>query len=224
MDFKIDHIFILTEIGASAAEQLISSGLVEGSSNTHPGQGTANRRFFFQNAGLELLWAHSEKEATSAPIRRTHLWERWKNRTTSACPFGICLRPVNPSNQELAFPHWPFQPPYLPAPLSIAVGTNSDIITEPMLFQTPFARRPDQFAGEKRQPLDHPLGVKEITHATLTSPMAKSPSLELAAAVAKTEHIKLKSGTEYCIDIGFDGGTQGKSIDLRPALPMTMRW
>jgi hypothetical protein len=31
----------------------------EDSSNTHPGQGTANRQFFFNNAYLELLWRGS---------------------------------------------------------------------------------------------------------------------------------------------------------------------
>lgn len=94
MTFEIDHIFILTDIGTGAADQLISLGFVEGFSNVHPGQGTANRRFFFNNVGLELLWADNEADATSAPIRRTHLWERWKNRKDSACPFGVCLRPT----------------------------------------------------------------------------------------------------------------------------------
>lgn len=46
MVFELDHLFILTGIGAYEAEHLVSFGLVEGTSNTHPGQGTTNRRFF----------------------------------------------------------------------------------------------------------------------------------------------------------------------------------
>jgi hypothetical protein len=51
-----DHLFICTAIGAPEAEYLISLGLKEGRSNIHPGQGTANRCFFFRNFMLELLW------------------------------------------------------------------------------------------------------------------------------------------------------------------------
>jgi hypothetical protein len=40
---------------APEAERIAAFGLCEGPSNVHPGQGTANRRFFFRNAMLELL-------------------------------------------------------------------------------------------------------------------------------------------------------------------------
>ena len=43
----LDHIFIRARPGAPEAEALKAFGLTEGSPNRHPGQGTANRRFFF---------------------------------------------------------------------------------------------------------------------------------------------------------------------------------
>jgi hypothetical protein len=43
MAFEFDHLFICTDIGACEADRLVSFGLVEGTSNTHPGQGTASR-------------------------------------------------------------------------------------------------------------------------------------------------------------------------------------
>jgi hypothetical protein len=52
---EIDHIYICTEKNAPAGDLLVEFGLLEGSSNTHPGQGTANRRFYFHNLMLELL-------------------------------------------------------------------------------------------------------------------------------------------------------------------------
>ena len=55
MAFEFDHLFICADVGAYEANRLASFGLIEGSSNTHPGQGKANRRFFFHNAMLELL-------------------------------------------------------------------------------------------------------------------------------------------------------------------------
>ncbi|MEM9246691.1 MAG: VOC family protein, partial [Cyanobacteria bacterium P01_F01_bin.153] len=144
--FEFDHLFICTDLNAPAADRLVSAGLVEGSSNTHPGQGTANRRFFFHNAMLELLWVHDRQEAQSEAIAGTRLWGRWANQNGTGCPFGLCLRPATGGLDNVAFKSWTFRPPYLPETLSILVGTNSDDLAEPMLFQTPFGKRPDRFA------------------------------------------------------------------------------
>jgi hypothetical protein len=54
---ELDHIYCLCPAEAEvAARALARIGLTEGSRNSHPGQGTACRRFFFENAYLELLW------------------------------------------------------------------------------------------------------------------------------------------------------------------------
>jgi hypothetical protein len=224
MTFEFDHLFICTDIGAyEAVERLVSFGLLEGASRTHRGQGTANRCFFFYNAMLEFLWVHSKEEAQSEPIHLTRLWERWSNRQDDACPFGICLRPAINSGDTVAFPSWAYHPPYLPETLSIAVGTNSDVLTEPMLFQTPFGKRPEQFPPEKTQPLEHPVGLREITRVEIISPAANIPSPEFQAVI-DTHQVKLRSGTKYCVELGFDGEVQGQQVDFQPGLPLIMSW
>jgi Glyoxalase-like domain len=60
MPLEVDHVFICCSSGAPAAEALVRLGLREGSPNTHPGQGTANRRFFFGNAFLDKLRRRAE--------------------------------------------------------------------------------------------------------------------------------------------------------------------
>jgi hypothetical protein len=223
MTFEFDHLFICTDIGAPEADLLVSLGLVEGTSNTHPGQGTANRRFFFRNAMLEFLWVCDPEEARSELIRPTHLWERWANRQSGACPFGFCLRSMTNDGDSIAFPSWAYRPPYLPEPLSIAVGTNSDVLTEPMLFQTPFGQRPDRYSTEKAQPLEHPIGWQEITRVELVSPAANRPSPALQAAI-DTDRIGLRVGAGYCVELGFDGEVQGHRVDFRPGLPLVVSW
>lgn len=223
MGFEFDHLFICTDVGAPSGDRLISSGLLEGTSNIHPGQGTANRRFFFRNAMLELLWVHDIEEARSEPIHRTHLWERWANRKEGACPIGICLRSATASPEALAFSSWAYHPPYLPQPMSIAVGTNSHILTEPMLFQISFGGRPDQSPPEKAQPLDHPLGLREITRVELVSPMANRPSPELQAVI-NTHQLNLRMGVEYYVELGFDSELQGQQITFQPELPLVISW
>ncbi len=223
MAFELDHLFICTDINAWEAETLVSFGLVEGSSNPHPGQGTANRRFFFHNAMLEFLWVHNPEQAKSEQIHLTRLWERWTNRKNGACPFGICLRPAVGSGDTIAFSSWAYRPPYLPQTTSIAVGTNSEVLTEPMLFQIPFGQRPDRYPTEKLQPLEHSVGWREITRVALIGPYAKGLSPELQAVI-DTNQMKLRVGIDYCVELGFDGEEQGKQVDFRPQLPLIMSW
>ena len=228
---EFDHLFICTEVGAPEGDRLVDAGLVEGSATTHPGQGTANRRFFFHNAMVELLWVHTPDEAQLDGIRRTRLWERWRDRRAGACPFGIGLRPASQHPQTgtaMAFPSWAYCPPYLPPSISIAVGTNSEILTEPMLFQIPFGQRPDQAPVEKAQPLKHPLGLCEITRIEVVLPSANPGFCEQVSselqAVVDTHRVKLRGGTDYGLELGFDGERQGQQIDFRPELPLIFRW
>src|SRR5688572_25735036 len=131
---QLDHLLLCASIGAPEADGLVEFGLREGTPNTHPGQGTACRRFFFHNAYLELLWVHDPAEAQSALTRPTHLWERWLGRSNQTCPFGVGFRPPpapQPARGSL-FSTWEYCPSYLPQPLSIAMATNAGILTEPM--------------------------------------------------------------------------------------------
>ncbi len=215
---QLDHLFICTEIGAAIAHRLVALGLTEASSNVHPGQGTANRRFFFHNVMLELLWVDNIEEAQSEAIRRTRLGDRWVDRHR-VCPFGICLRP---GEEGAVFDSWAYHPPYLPE-MSIAVGNNSENLMEPMLFEIPFGKRPDQLPPHKAQPLAHPIGWREMTRLTIVSPVISAPSPEFQALL-DGGFVTLEHGGEYCVELGFDRELQGQRIDLRPDLPLVMSW
>src|SRR3954451_10640859 len=111
---ELDHVFILCDEGAPEAEALLRIGVREGTGNTHPGQGTACRRFFFANCYIELLWVCSALEAQSEATSPTHLYERWQNRTTGTCPFGLGFRPKVRNGDGAPFSSWAYQPAYLP--------------------------------------------------------------------------------------------------------------
>src|SRR6059036_1034861 len=91
MSIVLDHVFICTSVGAPAARKMVEFGLREGTPNRHPGQGTANRRFFFRNAMIELLWVEDAAEAQSEQARNLRLWERW-SAAHDASPFGFFVR------------------------------------------------------------------------------------------------------------------------------------
>ncbi|MBF2037046.1 MAG: hypothetical protein IGR92_16610 [Leptolyngbyaceae cyanobacterium T60_A2020_046] len=219
--WELDHGFICTAVDAPAGDRLREFGLREGSRNRHPGQGTANRRFFFHNFMLELLWVCDRAEAQSSRTQPTHLWERGSGHP-DACPFGVCLRPASQPPAPPPFPHWLYQPPYLPPHLSIAVGTNAAQMSEPMVFSLAFAQRQDQYPRDRAEPLDHPARLREVTRLTLTHPNPSPPSAARRALV-EAGFLHCQSGP-YCLELGFDGETQGRSHDFQSDLPLRFVW
>ncbi len=220
--FELDHVFICTNIGASEADRLRSFGLMEGTSRVHSGQGTANRRFLFHNLMLELLWVDNPEEAQSEFIQPTRLWERWVNRN-HVCPFGFCLRPTQDSGTSIPFSCWEYHPPYLPPSLSIFVGTNSDILVEPMLFYIAAAQRQDTAPPDTTNPFQDRVGLKEVTRVVLFSPYTEQLSSEFRTIV-DANMVELRMASEYGLELGFDGEKQGKKVNFHPDLPLVFCW
>lgn len=224
MPVELDHLFIFTSVGAPAVEELLRSGFTEAPSNSHPGQGTSCRRVFFRNAYLEFLWVDNEHEAQSEEVKPLHLWERWHYRQAGASPFGIILRP----GQEMAeavpppFKTWAYRPPFF-APLQMDVAVNADKTEEPLLFYMSFGRRPDRYPIERPSLREHAAGVKEITGLRITIPGAgaTSKSLEDVGSLGIAGFVY---GEEHGAEVTFDEGKRDQVRDLRPGLPLILRW
>jgi hypothetical protein len=218
---EVDHIFICTECNAPAAELLKSFGLTEGSSNKHPGQGTANRRFFFKNFFIELLWLENVEEAKSEVTTPTRLYDRLTSKSTDISPFGICFRPKNSLDKTVKFPSWSYKPTYLPNTLEVDIAKNTSL-SEPMWFFLSFASRPDLTPQAKRQPLVHSNGLSEATSIEITIPNSdKKFSLP---HIKQLGILKVIDGSEHLLVITFDNEKQGLIYDFRPNLPMVFKY
>jgi hypothetical protein len=212
MAIELDHVFICVSRGAPEAEHLVRFGLREGPSNVHPGQGTANRRFFFANSMLELLWVENSTEAQSEVTSPTQLWERWSNRRSGACPFGVITRPRAGESIAAPFPAQVYQPIWLPPELRIYLSPAG--VREPMWLFMPFLRRTDQ----ERRFVEHPSGVREMTGLILESP--QPPESPAAAAVSESGVISWRQGPDYLLTIEFDYCPRGQRVDFRASLPL----
>jgi len=220
MKLELDHLFICTTAGAPEVDELLAFGLTEGTRNNHPGQGTTNRRIFFQNAMLEFLWVDNEPEVRRPVIAPTHLWERWQYRHSGYSPFGLCVRPE--TGTALPFATWAYCPPYLPPPLQIDIAAVTRPV-EPLLFVIPFGGRPDTFPADRRQPLEHACGFREITDLEMMIPNPE-PLSSAVQFVHDTGLVKFRAGDEFRVDIEFDHGGQARSCDFRPHLPLCFHW
>jgi hypothetical protein len=220
--FELDHLLVWVDVGGPEAERLAAFGLAEGASNTHPGQGTACRRFFFGNAYLELAWVHDPAEAQGEPSGLTQIWPRWAGRRTGASPFGLGLRPAQAGASGVPFPAWKYRPAYLPMHLAIHVGQDVPM-SEPFWFHLGFGRRPDDPRWPTRQPLEHAADFGEVTGVRFAGPGLDSPS-EVGRAVAALGTVALAGAPEHQAEVTFDGGGQRQVEDFRPVLPLLFRW
>jgi hypothetical protein len=213
----VDHVFVCCAEGAPEADALAALGLVEGSGNTHPGQGTACRRFFFSNAYLELVWVSDAEEARSDLAAPTRLWERWSGRGQAASPFGVVLRPGDgDASLTPPFESASYRPEYMPlgSTIEIARGTS---LGDPEIFYLGFQR---DRARLGREPVDHGPPLRDLRRVTVWTP---APPSAVARAVADTGLFDLRQGEAHLMELAFDDARRGQA-DLRPELPLVLRW
>ncbi|KAA8995234.1 VOC family protein [Affinibrenneria salicis] len=218
---EIDHVFICSGDNARYADLLVQSGFREGSANVHPGQGTANRRFFFDNAFIELIYADGAQQGQENAQDRTHILRRIACDDGSLSPFGVGLRPSAPTEKTPAFPYDVYQPDYLPAGLEVDIGIAP--LSEPLWFFMNFSGRPDRFAPDKRQPLNHPCGARQLTSLALTMRGPAEPSAP-ARRLQQDGVLSLASGAEHVMRLTFDHQRQRQQQDFRPYLPLVIAW
>lgn len=222
---EIDHVFICVSRGAPEARLLREAGLTAAAPATHPGQGTKNERFFFRNAYLELLWVHDEAEVRSKTVERTRLWERCNWRDTGACPFGVALRRSTPGAAP-PFDTWSYRPHYLPGTMSIDIAVSSDNCREPLLFVVPTSEQPIDYPSDRRQPMDHPVGVQVLSGLTISTPDGAAAN-ESLRSLASGNLLSIQQGA-YHVALQFDrakrrqGGFAVGTLSFVPELPLSM--
>jgi hypothetical protein len=228
LPMELDHIFIFTQEHDQLADSLKMFGVNEGAPNVHPGQGTACRRFFFQNAYLELVWVIDEEESKSAAIAPAKLWERSHYHLTNHCPFGLCFRARKQTNNSITLlfdDAWRYYSAFLPKGQFANIASNEHFPAEPMLFEMPFfAIAPKDYPLAKQQPLMHKKGFKEITKVSLTLPTTTSNLSTAMKKVLEDSIVNVSEGKDYWVALEFDYGIKKEVKDFYPLAPLTLKW
>lgn len=131
---KPNHIFIFCDNHDEVANELMEFGFIEGSSRIHPNQGTRNRKFYFNDFYIEILWVCNIDEITSKLTRPTDLYNRSMYETNDYSPFGLCVN-YSSDGDELFKNSMNYKPTYLPPNSLIEVLTNEDSVTLPWTFR-----------------------------------------------------------------------------------------
>ena len=71
--------------------------------------------------------------------------------------------------------------------------------------------------------MTHAAGFQEITALRIQG-LQQAPLSSALQATVRSGVMTWSAGLQHHMEIGFDGETQGKVIDLRPALPLSLYW
>lgn len=213
MAIKLDHVFILTEADAPQADLLTSIGLVEGARSRHPGQGTSNRRFFFDGMMLEFLYVHDVIEAVSGSAKGLCFQDRCTQ--AGASPFGLIMTSVEGASQ-IPFEGWKYCPDYFADDQCFHVGSNSNDLDEPLCICMP-----DNLPLRKNVPVPENL---EWTFSSMriNVPVA-GPSSPLRQ-ISTCENVEVVFNKLHCLELTFNDGAQNKQKDFRPEIPLVFNW
>lgn len=204
---NIDHIFIFTNDNGKVADELVSFGLTEGSNRIHVGQGTANRKFYFDNFFLEILWVHNETEIKSEQTKPTGLWQRAGFKTNNSSPFGLCI--VNSDDSQTLFEKaFKYQPDYFPEGMVIDIIKNENQVDLPWTFRLPFK-------GQKKhenEPTNHRNEISVLTKTIFEYKLSTENTF--LGNFKKEENIQFIQASRNWLTLVFDNGKQRKKQEF----------
>jgi len=212
MTLRLHHCFILVKPGAPEAVQLTAIGLTEGPVNSHPGQGTANRRFFFADHTLELLFLRDEAESRNGPAHRLRLAQRQADEQAS--PFGLVFESTDDDN-SLPISGWRYRASYLPPEQYFLVGHNSAQLAEPLCICMPSGLTGPALTTDTAN------SAFELDELRISLPtIAGSATL---SQLASCDRLSLQFGRPHLMEIRLRHPQQSWEYDMRPALPLVLR-
>jgi hypothetical protein len=103
--------------------------------------------------------------------------------------------------------------------LHVAEGTQ---IGEPVWCYLGADRTPAANPSGQRQPREQAAGLNDITGVHIVCPSIDDDALTLAMADAGV--ISCGAGPEHLLELELDGGRQTNRADVRPDLPLVLKW
>jgi glyoxalase-like protein len=231
---EFDHLWIMVTADAPERAAFERIGLrVSPSVNRHVGQGTASVTVEFPNAFLELMWPDAGVPVAPGAEKAVEKFQnRMRWRESGWCPIGIGLRRTRAETAPLPFPTWSIAPSWLPAGTSIEMLTPRDDARSPSLFISPRDPASSQSADPNaahlgKRPSDavfqHPNGARRITGIRLAMPGSYAP-IEPLKYLESNGVLSTRRAGSWGVEVVLDGGSKKESRDLRPGLPVTIRY
>ncbi len=196
-----------TDSNGKVADELVAFGLTEGSNRVHVGQGTANRKFYFENFFLEIIWVSNPDEITSDLVLPTGLWDRANYKMNGFSPFGLCL--TNDAETKALFEKSiSYHPVYFPKGVAFDILSNERHPDLPWTCLLPVQTQSTVLS----EPIVHENGLKRLTKATFA--YTSLSANEFVDFFKKETTIEFVQAANPKLLLTFDEGRQGKTKEF----------
>lgn len=224
-----DHAWIVVGPGAKERKLLERAGFrFAPGVNRHDGQGTASITIEFLDGFLELIYPDKKVPVTNqVGAEKFRLKSRW--RTSGYSPIGIVFARTPATPEQFPFATWRITADWLdpgtfiemltpretPKAVSLSISSHAVSSRE---RNAELARDPTRNAM-----FQHPNGTRRLTGFKVVAP--DSTALPPAASwVASQGLMAFEVDRAWVLEVTLDDGAQGKTADLRPGLPLVIRY
>lgn len=231
--FKLDHILIWVDKDAPEIELFKENGFTSIISGTHSQQGTSGKYIFFLNFYIELLYISNHAEA-SENIEKfgCNYIERSNWKLNQASPFGLALKMETFDKDNILFDYTEYKADWMKDDGLFMADTNKNLLA-PLIFvlrpkmefpcyhsidEMLMDNKPDDFKKNHM----HENGIKILTAYNIII----NPEVETSKSInhLNTSGINILKGSENFIELIFDDEINNKEIDLRPRLPLRIKY
>ena len=209
----LSHAWVVVTPGAPERKALERAGFhVAPVVNRHDGQGTASVTVEFANGFLELIYPDPTvpvAPASQAGAEKFRLKSKW--RESGYSPIGIVLDRTSATPATFPFPTWRLSADWMN-------GSFIEMLTPremPKAVSLSIASHPFTASADA--------DPRRITALRVVAPRADAlpPSARYISANCP---VRFEVGKDWLLDVTLDGGAKGMKRDLRPELPMVVRW
>ncbi|HEY5713371.1 MAG TPA: VOC family protein [Allosphingosinicella sp.] len=227
----LDHAWMVVPNGGGPERALLEAAgfRFAPTVNRHDGQGTSSITIEFENGYFELISPDDSVPASGGgELAKARFVSRMNWRTTRDSPFGIGFSRTAATPTPFPFETWGVAASWMSAgsTMEILSPRGSPTVT---LFVTPqpvdaAANRATIAAGgAAAEPFLHPNGARRLTGVQVSAPTRaglppSSTFVNLSGAA------QLLVGTEWLMELELDHGGQNQSVDLRPRMPLVIRY
>lgn len=197
--------------------------------NRHEGAGTSSARIDFENGYFELIWADPQVPATGDGATAQQLFANRANwRSSGESPLGIGFRRTPATPAAFPFETWRIGAPWL--------GDQEMVMLSPRgapsvtLFMTPSPvdveanRAAIAAGGPAAERFAHGTGARRLTGVRISAPTPAGLPPAASFANQSGAAVELIVGSEWLMELELDFGAQNQQLDLRPTLPLIVRF
>lgn len=230
-ELALDHVWIAVPPGGGPGRAMLEAAgfRFAPTINRHDGSGTSSTRIDFENGYFELIWADpSVPAAGDGPLSQQRFASRANWRSSGESPLGVGLRRTPATPSPFPFETWSVGAPWMgDRQLEMLSPRGAPTVT---LFVTPTPvdaeanRAAIAAGGPTAERFAHGNGARRLTGVRVSAPTPAGLPPASSFANQSGAAVELIVGSEWLMELELDFGAQNQSLDLRPTLPLIVRF